>query len=362
MRADYRLSELCSVGGLPVAQVTKMLESRGLADIGWSVYGRSSRLGPIADPAAWARASEAVVLLHGWAVTRRVWQTVAAAICRDNSQAVVLVPDVHGHGETRFSAAWPTRDHASIRSFMRGIIDWLELLGLRDFPSVLVGHSMSALGLLSITDEEIGPRVSRVIINPVWPHYDAKYRRRLYTGVLLGHTLARIKRFQPWIIRKMVVGAPAAQELPMAEREQMAGVVGAMTAGATARLVGSFRDAEPVPAPQHERMILMHGENDPLVSEEVLARALADLGLPADRVRRLATGGHYPHMESEAHPEYTARNCAEIVQLVDTMLLTAREGTMLSTQVESTMVGETTTAPAPLSSTLRGAPTKTDTR
>ncbi len=347
MRADYRLSEVRTTGSLNEADTAAFLASRGLAEVGWSVYGRSAQLGPIVEPAAWARASEAVVLLHGWAVTRRVWETVAAGICRDNAQAVVLVPDVHGHGETNFAAPWPKKEHASVRSFMRGVIDWLDLLGMRDFPTVLVGHSMSALGLLSVTDDELGPRVSRVIINPVFPHYDPPYRRRLYTAVVLGHTLARIKRLQPWLVRKMVLGAPAAQELPVSEREKMAAVVSAMTAGATAGLLASFRDSRPAHATHHHRMLLLHGENDPLVSEEVLTRALTDMGLPNDRVRRLATGGHYPHMESEAHPEHTARNCAEIVHLVDTMLLTASEGSMLSMLIETPTVSDTSTASPP---------------
>jgi hypothetical protein len=30
----------------------------------------------------------------------------------------------------------------------------------------------------------------------------------------------------------------------------------------------------------------------------------------------MATGGHYPHVESEKHPEWTARNQAELVYVI----------------------------------------------
>jgi hypothetical protein len=76
-------------------------------------------------------------------------------------------------------------------------------------------------------------------------------------------------------------------------------------------------------------------------------RAVAALGLAPEQVRLLATGGHYPHMEPAANPEHTARNCDEIVRLVNHMLLSARQGTLLPTELESTI----TTGDASASST-----------
>jgi serine/threonine-protein kinase len=346
MRCDYRLSELAAAGLLPAGRVADLLAMSGLAEMGWSVYGRSARLGPIDDAAAYARAAEVIVLMHGWAVTRAVWSRVAAALCRDNAQAIVLVPDVFGHGETRFARKTPPREVATMQAQAEAVRQWIDVVGLRDFPTVMVGHSMSAVGLLCMGDEDVGPRVSRVAINPVWPMYDVEYRRRLQLGVVLGHTLARVPGARQWLLAKMVREAPAARELAHDERERMVANVLAMGRGVVNRIVGSFR-AAPLPGKRHDRLMLLIGVNDPLCKPEITTKAMQDLGIRPEQLRLLATGGHYPHMEAEAHPEWTARNCDEIVQLVNTMLLSAREGTLSSTELESTFLCDTaSTQPA----------------
>src|SRR4051794_26096305 len=93
-RADYRLSELASRSLLPAEACARFSAETGYADFGWSLYARTDRLGPI-DPSTLSRAAELVVLLHGWACTRIVWHDLALAICCDNADAVVLVPDVN---------------------------------------------------------------------------------------------------------------------------------------------------------------------------------------------------------------------------------------------------------------------------
>src|SRR5207344_2978685 len=116
MRADFRLSDVRRLELLPAAAIDALLARSGMTDIGWSVYGSSTRLGPLDDAGALARATEVVVLVHGWAATRAVWRNVAAAICRDNAQAVVLTPDVYGFGDTRFASDRPTDAQLSARS------------------------------------------------------------------------------------------------------------------------------------------------------------------------------------------------------------------------------------------------------
>ncbi|MGZ3407938.1 MAG: serine/threonine-protein kinase, partial [Polyangia bacterium] len=102
-RADFRLSDLETRGLLPTDACAKFRAETGYADFGWTLYARTDRLGPI-GASTLARVSELVVLLHGWACTRVVWHDLALAICRDNADAIVLVPDVNGFGESRMDA------------------------------------------------------------------------------------------------------------------------------------------------------------------------------------------------------------------------------------------------------------------
>ncbi|MCA1663087.1 MAG: hypothetical protein LC659_02230, partial [Myxococcales bacterium] len=110
-RADFRLSDL---------------ETRALLP-----DDACAKFGPIGASAA-ARASELIVLLHGWACTRTVWHELALAICRDNADALVLVPDVNGFGESRLDAA--TVEQLRPKALGSAILYWLSLMGLRDLP------------------------------------------------------------------------------------------------------------------------------------------------------------------------------------------------------------------------------------
>jgi alkyl hydroperoxide reductase subunit AhpC len=53
-------------------------------------------------------------------------------------------------------------------------------------------------------------------------------------------------------------------------------------------------------------------------------------------VQRLASANHFPQLELTAHPEWTARNVAEIVRTIDRMLLSSHEGTLHPGDIGST--------------------------
>ncbi len=342
MRADYRLSDLQRERLLPAEAARALLTAGGFADVGWSVYGCSTRLGRLTDPGAYARATEVVVLLHGWAATREVWRTVATAICRDNAQAIVLTPDIYGMGETRWTSSKPARPLFSAEAIIASTQGWQKLLRLDEFPTVLVGHSLSAVAVLSTSDEAVGPRTSRIAINPVFARYNPEYRKRLEKGIKLMKTIGQIAALKPWFVRKMILTSPASAELARPVLEDFITNVFALSSRAVPDMFRALLDTPPFTGGHQQRLLLLLGANDPLISEAALAAAIVDLDLHPAQVVRLATGGHYPHLEAEAHPEWTARNAAEIVSLAGTMMLSSREGTLLSTQMESTIMGDTT--------------------
>src|SRR5581483_8854771 len=143
-------------------------------------------------------------LLHGWACDREVWSAIAAGVCRDAAQTIVLCPDVLGFGESPY-AGRPSGDATVPPGLARATSDWLELLGLRELPTVLVGHSMAGMHLLAARDEELGPRTMRVVISPALTLLQRSYRAFLWfltAFVWLIWLLPPLRR----LIAKMAIG------------------------------------------------------------------------------------------------------------------------------------------------------------
>jgi serine/threonine-protein kinase len=336
MRADYRLSELEAKGLLPAAACAELRARTGYGDIGWTVFGNSGRLGALGEPAAYARATEVAVLLHGLLSTREVWFNVASAICRDNAQALVLVPDVFGFGETRFHTVPPSHEHASPRGLMELVLGWLSLLNLRELPKVLVGHSLGAVALLSVTDDDVGERTSRIALTPVFPFVDPGYKRRLQLAGKLVKYVNSLPGLKKILANTAVKHAPEIRRYTAEERRIMAEEFERVPAGVMSRISTAYAEARPAAADQLKRCLIIIGESDPLAPEPVVAEALATIGFPATHVRRLATSGHYPHAEQSEHPEWTLRNIFDIVSAVTAMLRASSEGPRLPTAVAST--------------------------
>ncbi len=167
-RADYAVSAIERADLLPKGSVRSLLASAGLTELAFSMYAHESRLGSIADSMVLSRATDIVVLVHGTLCTRAVWSAVAANICRNHPQAVVLAPDLLGAGESPFDEG-AALDCFTTTNLVDTLERWLDLLGVRELPTVLVGHSASATALLGVSDERLGERTSRVAVTPVFP-------------------------------------------------------------------------------------------------------------------------------------------------------------------------------------------------
>lgn len=323
-RADYRLRDLMAEDLVPQDKAEEFFAKTGYVELGFSVYVSTARLGLITDPACLARATEAVALIHGWGVTRQTWEHVAPAICRDNAQAVVLVPDFWGFGESRFAVA-PTATQVSLLGAVDALRILLALLGFDSLPKVIVGHSLSATSLILTNDDQIGATTSRIAISPVLPAYSEQYRKRVRLGIYMAQTIGRIAFGQKWLIRKLAHESPSMQELREDVRESMAVTALAAHPSLFRTMFQSILSTGRFDHRAQKRLTFLIGENDPLIAEEALVEALGDLKLFPGQIVRLATGGHYPHLESAEHPEWTARNVAEIVHIVGQMLLASSQ-------------------------------------
>jgi len=332
-RADYRLRELAP--HLGADRVDAFLRERGLVDVGFTVWASTARLGPITDPRMLARAAEACVLVHGYSGTREVWTTVAPALCRDNAQAVVITPDLHGFGETQFNGV-PTPEQVELSSMGKSAEGLRALLGLGEMPVALVGHSMGATSLLALTDEDIGPHVSRVLINPVLVSHNARLARTMRRLARATSVFSRVPWLRKTIVNwaakndpNLVILSEEMRELFRTESLRMPGPV-------YARLLSAFRKSPPKIGRQR-RLAILACLDDSWIDEPDLDRVAAELGLGAAQIHRVASGGHSPHLELADHPEWTARNVDQIVRVIDSMLITAREVTVVSTEPRGTI-------------------------
>jgi serine/threonine protein kinase len=336
-RADFRLSVVAAQSLLPADAVARFTERTGYSDIGWTVYGNTGRLGRLTDPSAFARATEIVVLVHGMFCNRESWSLISPAVCRDNAQSIMLAIDVLGFGESRFAELTPAPEHASPRGLVGMLTAWLELLGVRDLPTVLVGHSMAGASLLTVRDDELGERVSRLAITPVFPAVDRRYRVLLKMASGILPTLGAVKQ-----LRKVMAKwfSSAAREYTEKERQAMALEFERAEPTVIARVSREYARSIPAKGDQLHRCMVLLGENDPVAPARILEPALDELGFPRTHIRRLTTtGGHFPHAEQRMHPEWTMRNVADLVACIGAMLRASSEGTPHPTEVASTMIG-----------------------
>ena len=338
-RADHSLRAMIDAEVVDATAAHALLAELGLADLAFSLHASNVRMGPLSEPTSLARATSVVVLMHGWAARRDVWQHAAPAIARDDAQAIVIAPDLGGFGDSRF-AATPTYEQLAPAALRRAALGLVSLLRLDHLPTVLVGHSVAATSLLTVSDRDLGAQVSRVAISPVLPAYSEEYRARVSSGVRLAKTVGRFAPIRRMLLERLARDAPSVRELTADVRRQMADEALAIPGTAFAETFQAVLDTPRFERGPHHRLLLLIGDNDPLVSEPALEAAVRDLGTTPVQLVRLATGGHHPHLESAAHPEWTARNVAEIVYLVSQMLLTA-------SQDSDAPAGSATTVPAP---------------
>ncbi len=326
-RADFRLSDLEARALLPADACAKFRAETGYADFGWAVDARTDRLGPM-SASTLARAAELVVLLHGWGCTRAVWHDLALALCRDNADAVVLVPDVSGFGESRMPS--PTPKQLEPKALGSATLYWLSLLGLRDLPGALVGHSMSGLNLAMLSPQQVGDRLARVAITPAFMEVVPRQRFVMRLGAMLLAVAGR-SRLARWLVARLL--SLQAFSAPGVSRQDrlmmMRNVVGAplrilsvlATAIVTARL----------PPKALRGVELVFGAQDPLQPARAQQKVVALFGGDRDRVHLMGSGGHFPHLPFVDHPEWSARNQDELVRIIGAVLLSSTEGAVAST-------------------------------
>ncbi|HEY5950116.1 MAG TPA: alpha/beta fold hydrolase, partial [Kofleriaceae bacterium] len=263
-RADYRLSALEAAGAISPRAARAFRERTGYADFGWAVVGRTDRLGAITDPRAYARAGELVVMIHGGMSTRESWIDIAAHVAQGNGQTLVFVPDVSGYGVSRYQRRLPQRTQVSAEGALDGVLSWMELVGIRDFPLVLVGHSLGGVALLTADDDKLGPRTWRVAVGPIFPALDWRQRWTLRTLPAAVVALSWLPGMKRLIGNTMFMWSAQARAYSSEERQRMIEAFMNLPALTLARGAGMFARARPAPRDQLARCVVVLSENDPV--------------------------------------------------------------------------------------------------
>jgi hypothetical protein len=198
---------------------------------------------------------------------------------------------------------------------------------------------MAGMHLLGARDEELGPRTTRVVISPALTLLNRGYRLWLW---LLTATiwLIWLLPFMRGLIARMAVGQlRMLDEATDEQRGKMTQAILSMPITTLLKITLGCTWMHVPKAAQLRNCVIMIGGGDPVATPKMAKLATRRLQLTTPQMRWLATGGHYPHLPSAAHPEHTARNAAQIVALIDDMVVAARDGSVSSTAMASTAAG-----------------------
>jgi pimeloyl-ACP methyl ester carboxylesterase len=116
-------------------------------------FGLRSPSGLILSVEGWARDSAQAVFLHGYGEGGYAWRDCAARLAPTRG---ALLLDFRGHGHSDWDplGRYDLQDH---------VADVVDLLGDRDAPLVLVGHSMGASVAL-LAAQRLGDRVQALVL------------------------------------------------------------------------------------------------------------------------------------------------------------------------------------------------------
>jgi pimeloyl-ACP methyl ester carboxylesterase len=322
-RAEFGLDAIVAADPAARDRVEAFRATTGYSDFSWSLFAHADRLGAVTSPEALARARAIVVLSHGMLCTRRVWDFIAPAICRDNGGVAVLAPDVNGFGGSPIPE--PRPDEVAPEGLARALLAWLALLGIdgHHMPVVLVGHSMSGLALLSLDDRTLGAGTLRLCVTPYVPPKSKAVRALHAVSAFFVYLFCLVPPLFRRIARAALSSAQRSADLADGELSAVVAQVEAVAPRVVAYFMKRANATRIVPPSAPERCGLVFTANDqflPYPPAQTLDIVTALGFTQREQIRFLPNGGHFPHMKSARHPEWTARNHADILRLIDDLL------------------------------------------
>lgn len=238
-------------------------------------------LAPLAGPAPAAD----VVLIHGWAHTRRVWGTVADRLIRAGHRVVLY--DQRGHG-----ASTPGRTPVSVERLGADLAAVLAETDARE--AVVVGHSGGGFAALAYaaSSPSAGRLRGLVLLGTAAHGQDTPDSEvKMMGSAAFSKALRR-----PWLGRKLL-GSTMGKVVDPAVRDVNRQLFAAAVPRIRAEFFGCTRGWDVREALKSVTVpaVVLHGEGDKVIDIE-LARTLAEV-VPGARFEPVPDAGHMLPLE-----------------------------------------------------------------
>jgi hypothetical protein len=144
-----------------------------------------------------------------------------------------------------------------------------------------------------------------------------RLNRRLARGARLIRLVGRLGLLP--LFARVAIRHPGAANLPSEVLDGMRAQFDAAGADVLAGITDGVCGMH-IPEQALEGVTLVFGERDPGIPKELVLPHVREHRDLAAHVHWMASGGHYPHLPDEGHPEWTARNQDELVRLIDVVM------------------------------------------
>lgn len=138
--------------------------------------------------------------------------------------------------------------------------------------------------------------------------------------------------------RQSLLHGPDTRRYTRPDRERMVATFEQIPPRVLAPLTREVSHARGAPGDRLDRCTIVVSDDDPLLDEATALAAIAELGLPSRSVAVISGGGLVSHGHHQECPGTTTRNVDELAHIVESMLVSSREGAPLSTRVASTVL------------------------
>lgn len=298
--ATYDLADIVESGAISAPEFKRFQTRTRLKTIYWRAYWtRGGIIGAGGRGDFLNKTGVVIVFMHGWDGNGAIWESIPAALCEAEHDALMLVPDVNGFDRSPFLK--PERlefDECNPQANMQAIEEWLRLLrvlgGRRKVPVVFVGHSMSGASLFYLRDKAWDKhRVGRVAIAPALLTNDTLrkgFYRTLGLGIWATYQLQIAKlseRLSPVIVNRLIAGASKAVQN---EHARVFKQTSKSTLGHTFFAMGQAK--RPKPRKHWDRFSVILGHADRLVGLGPMLTSLVELGFTSRQVK-VVLGDHY---------------------------------------------------------------------
>jgi hypothetical protein len=166
--------------------------------------------------------------------------------------------------------------------------------------------------------------------------HDRQMEKAITSGAMMLKTLGRMRSLRRLLSWLACMYSRHSRQYRREERIELHRQLMSVPWPIVAGIYEGVARAVPAQADRLERCAIVVGKDDPVAPEERVIEVLRRLDFPNRHIHRLVSGGHMPYAIDEDNPGWTMQNADHLARIVESMLSSSREGSPLTTAVEST--------------------------